>query len=219
MDIFDIIGPVMVGPSSSHTAGVVRIGNVARRILGDTAGDIKVMFHGSLADTYKGHGSDRAVIAGMLGFAADDARIRNSLELAEEEGVSFSFQKVKLDDVHPNTLIIHAEKNGKTVDVVGHSIGGGNILISNINGIEVEFTGKYDTLVINHNDAPGVIASVTKMLADENINIANMKVYRAQKGGSAIMVIDTDDRLSRSLGAKARVIENVEGATVIEGIY
>lgn len=219
MNIFDIIGPVMVGPSSSHTAGLVRIGMAVYKILGAVPAVIEIKFHGSLAKTYKGHGSDKAIISGLLGFHPDDERIKDSLDIADQKGIQYSFITVDLTDAHPNTVIITAATSeGETINVQAESTGGGNILIRNIDGIEVEFDGQYDTLVIRHSDAPGAVALVTNILAVMQVNIANMKVYRSRKGGDAIMIISTDGQLEKSLGKTIESLPHIKRATVIWGI-
>lgn len=214
MQIFDILGPVMIGPSSSHTAGVVRIGNVARRILGHTPSHALIQFHGSLAKTYRGHGSDKAIIAGLMGFPPDDVRIRDSLELAKEAGFSYEIETITLDDAHPNTIVL--DLSGLTIQA--SSVGGGAILIQKINEIEVLFDGYYDTLVVIHQDMPGAAALVTNLLAVEKINIAGMKVYRSKKGGRAIMVIEVDGQLDKNLGPVIESLPRIEQVTILEGM-
>ena len=219
MNIFDIIGPVMVGPSSSHTAGAARIGAMARKILGETPKKARILFHGSFANTYKGHGSDKAVIGGLLGFAPDDMRIRDSLSIAEEEGLDFKFETITLDDTHPNTIVIIAEtENGKHINMQGASVGGGNIIIQKLGGIDVDFNGNFDTLIIEHTDAPGVIAHVTNYLASRRINIANMKVFRSSKGGPSIMIIETDGYLPGDISSDIQKIDRITGSTAIAKI-
>lgn len=219
MNLFDIIGPVMVGPSSSHTAGVVRIGNVARNILGCTPTKARIKFHGSFAKTYAGHGSDKAIIGGLLGCKPDDESIRNSLQAAADIGLVYSFEVVEIPDAHPNTLIVEAEaSDGKYLSLLGESIGGGNILVRRINDIEVEYNGQYDTLVINHKDAPGAISLVANLLAVARINIASMKVYRASKGGDAIMLIEIDGKLDKALSKTVESLPHITKATVLEGL-
>jgi len=219
MNVFDIVGPVMVGPSSSHTAGPVRIGNVARKILGAEPIEIAVKFHGSFAKTYAGHGSDRAIIGGMLGFLPDDSRIRDSLKIAAERGIAFKFETVELANAHPNTLIVEAlEATGGKVFVLGESVGGGNIIIRQINNTLVEFTGQYDTLVIAHHDAPGAISLVTNLLSIRQINIASMKMYRSHKGGEAIMIIETDGLLDQGLAQYISALPNVTKTTILRGL-
>ena len=213
MQLFDVLGPVMIGPSSSHTAGVVRIGNVARRILGHTPSRAIIQFHGSLAKTYEGHGSDKAIVAGLLGFKPDDVRIRDSLELAKKAGLSYEIKQVELEDAHPNTVLL--DLNGLTMQAA--SVGGGNILVQKINDIDVLFDGNYDTLIIIHRDKPGAVASVTNFLALEKINIAGMKVYRSKKGGSAIMVIEVDGLLNKKLAAMLEQLPSIQQVTILYG--
>lgn len=194
---FDIIGPIMIGPSSSHTAGAVRLGLMARAILGEEVKDIKIKLHGSFAETYKGHGTDRALIAGIMGFKPDDERIRNSLQIASEQGINYNFSKVQLEDAHPNTAIIELVGiSNRKVIVQGASIGGGNIVISMIDNYEVSLSGKYPSVIIVHQDMPGVVNGVTAALARYNINIAYMKVSRSEKGAEALMNIEVDDLIT-----------------------
>lgn len=200
MNIFDIIGPVMVGPSSSHTAGAARIGRIARDLLGERPVKAVVKFHGSFAQTYKGHGTDKAVTAGLLGMFPDDPRISESLHIAEQEELEITFETVFLKDAHPNTVVIEAEgSSGRKLLVEGASIGGGSVVIKRINDLNIEFTGEFNTLVIPHKDIPGAVASVSNILAYYNINIASMKVYRPNRRGEAMMVIETDQEINPDL--------------------
>ncbi len=196
-NVFDIIGPIMIGPSSSHTAGAVRLGLMARAILGEEVATAKIQLHGSFAQTYKGHGTDRALIAGIMGFLPDDERIRDALEIAKNKEIEFSFSKVELENAHPNTAIITlGSASGRTVKIQGASIGGGNIVISAINNYSVNLSGKYPSIIIVHQDMPGVINGVTAALARFNINIAYMKVSRSERGAEALMNIEVDDDIS-----------------------
>jgi L-serine dehydratase len=196
MDILDILGPIMVGPSSSHTAGAARIGKITRMILQSQPETADIFFHGSFAETYQGHGSDRAVLGGLLGFDPDDEQIRNSVTLAKQKGLAFTFNTIELADAHPNTILIEAHSaDGKSVRVQGASIGGGNITIQMIDNSKVSFNGEYDTLIVHHDDQPGVIALVSGVFGTQRINIAGMKDFRDQRGGHAIMVIETDGDL------------------------
>jgi L-serine dehydratase len=182
MNIFDIIGPVMIGPSSSHTAGAVRIGGVSGRILGEDAAHAEIGLAGSFAETYRGHGTDRALVAGLLGMFPDDARIRDSFRLAKERGMTFTFSTVKIPHAHPNTARISLTGvTGKTAVVEAASVGGGNILITRVNGTETAFTGNLDTLIIVNEDIPGVIAKVTTLLASMGINIDTFKLSQNQQ--------------------------------------
>lgn len=200
MDVFDIIGPVMIGPSSSHTAGAVRIGKMVRGLLGEEPKDVIVKLHGSFAHTYRGHGTDKAIIAGLMDMSPDDLRIRDSLKLANELGICYRIETVDIKDAHPNTALIEAKGiSGNEIKVMGASIGGGNIVIKQINGLEVEFSGQYNTLIILHNDAPGTIGAVTNLLGSFDINIAQMRDFRTHRGGIAIMVLETDQQVSEEL--------------------
>ena len=218
LQAFDIIGPVMIGPSSSHTAGAVRIGKYARSILGNIPVKAEIHFSGSFAKTYKGHGTDKAVIAGILGMDTDDARIRISMEIAKEEGLDFSFTEVDISDAHPNTAeIILTDADGKTASVQGASIGGGNIIINKINGTEVSISGKSDTLIIPHQDVPGMIAVVTNILAEHGVNIHGFSLCRDRKGGTAVMTIEIDGNMNEDINA---ILENphIFASTILKAI-
>ncbi len=192
LHLFDIVGPAMIGPSSSHTAGAVRIGQVVQSLLGRTVERAKIGLHGSFAMTYKGHGTDRAIAGGLMGLAVDDPGIRSSLATAKERGVVIEFEQINIQGAHPNTVLIHARSGGNRVEVMASSIGGGSIVVSGIDGIDVDFSGDEHTLIVRHKDAPGVIASVSSVLARHGINIATMKVSRTAAGQKAIMVLELD---------------------------
>ena len=196
LDIFDILGPVMVGPSSSHTAGAVRIGNMARALLGSQPVKADIALHGSFAETGQGHGTDRALVAGLLGMRPDNLDIPRSFEIAAEQGLEFCIHPVQLRDAHPNTAVLKVEDaNGKKMTVQGVSIGGGRIRVDKINGVDVNFTGAYNTLVVRHQDVAGELSRITNELAVGGVNIANMSLCRHQRGGDAIMVIETDQQV------------------------
>jgi L-serine dehydratase len=193
VSLLDIIGPVMVGPSSSHTAGACRIGLFTRGLLGDTPQEALVELHGSFARTGEGHGTDRAIVGGLLGFRPDDERLRQSLELAQEAGLAVKFQTVKLrGEHHPNTARITAGRDDRKAVVVGSSLGAGRILITGIDGFPVEVTGAYATLVFVARDEPGMVAAVTGALAREGDNLATLRVSRRQRGGEAIHLYELD---------------------------
>lgn len=197
--VFDIIGPRMTGPSSSHTAGACRLANTARRIAGEDIMSVTFTLYGSFAKTGAGHGTDKALIAGILGMQPDDPGIINAYETAEQLGVDVSFSYSEETMHHPNTVRIHVTgKDGNTTEVVGESIGGGNIRIVEINGLDVELTGDYPTLIIQYQDVPGVVAVVTHVLAQHHINIAFMRVFRHGKGADAYMIIETDQAVDVS---------------------
>lgn len=198
--VFDIIGPQMIGPSSSHTAGAARLGRIAWRLADENVNTAEVTLYGSFAQTGKGHGTDRAIVAGLMGMLPDDPKIRDSIELAEKQGkqirVLFSSEEME----HPNTArIVIKRENGHVIDVTGASIGGGKIEIQRINGMEVSFGCEYPTLLVFHRDCPGVIRDVTKALAETGINIAFMHVFRSSRYFHACMVIETDDVIPQEL--------------------
>ncbi|MGN0799126.1 MAG: L-serine ammonia-lyase, iron-sulfur-dependent subunit beta [Christensenellales bacterium] len=191
--LFDIIGPRMVGPSSSHTAGAAKLGYMARKIARGDVKEAELTLYGSFATTGRGHGTDKALVAGVLGLAPDDARLRFSLLLAQEAGVAVTINFSEEEPDHPNTARIRLTgTDGRVTEVVGASIGGGNIRITEINGMAVEFSGEYPTLIVRHTDVPGVINDVTSILARERINVAFMRVFRQARRADACMVIETD---------------------------
>ena len=218
MNVFDIIGPVMIGPSSSHTAGAARIGRIAYMLLGQPAKRAEILLHGSFAKTYKGHGTDKALIAGIMGMKPDDARLRSSFELAEQAGLSFEITTGHLEDAHPNTAQITLYGEDSQVSVQGPSVGGGNILINRINGMAVEISGQFTTLIVLHRDAPGTIAHVTELLGSNGINIANFRLAREQKGGTAVMTIEIDGDAGKELNRQVAALENVLGSTMLKPI-
>ncbi len=194
--IFDMIGPVMIGPSSSHTAGVVKIGLFAYRFLGEVPEVVKITFYNSFATTYKGHGSDRAVIGGLMGFATDDFKIKNALDLAEERGMQIEYTKIgNASDLHPNTIRIEARKGEKHIEVVGESKGGGVIKIVEIDDFLANVDGSLQTLILTAEDRPGAIAFIADLISHDGCNIASMTVSRQSKQGTAMHVIELDTPL------------------------
>lgn len=219
MQLFDIIGPVMIGPSSSHTAGAARIGRVTRMLLGEDVRFARILFHGSFAKTWEGHGADRAVIGGLLGLAVDDPHLRRSRELAQERGMAYTIGTVQLPSAHPNTVIIEATGvSDKQVRVQAASVGGGSIRVQYLNGMEVGFSGERTTLIIQHLDAPGAIANVSRMLAEEKTNIATMRVFREKAGGRAVMALELDSVPSDALLARLRAVEGFAGVTLLRSL-
>ena len=191
--IFDIIGPVMIGPSSSHTAGAARLGKMARCIFGNTPKKVEMTLYGSFAKTYKGHGTDRALLGGLLGFKEDYKRIRNAKELADEAGLDYTFIESPLDIGHP--IVVKFDLYGdhnRHMAVVGRSIGGGQIMITEVDGNDMSITGDEFTLVVFHEDRPGAISLISQALSESDINIASMRVFRKGKYKDAVMVITTD---------------------------
>lgn len=194
ISVLDIIGPVMVGPSSSHTAGACRIGLLARALLDATPERARIELHGSFARTGQGHGTDRALVGGVLGMSPDDERLRNALEIAEREALAVSFRNVTLrGEVHPNTARVTLEGERKKATVTGSSIGAGRIVLVDIDGYPVELTGALPALVIVARDRPGVVARVSGLLADAGGNIASLRVSRRAKGGDAIHIYEMDE--------------------------
>jgi len=194
VSLLDIIGPVMVGPSSSHTAGACRLGLLARGLVGGTPQSALLELHGSFARTGEGHGTDKALAGGLLGFRPDDERIRQALEIAEREGLDYRFDKTTIgEDAHPNTVRMTVQRGDQTAVAVGASLGAGRVRLSEINGYPVELSGSYYTVLIVAEDRPGSIARICGVLADHEVNIANMRVTRKERGGDAFMVIEADD--------------------------
>lgn len=210
MNLFDIIGPVMVGPSSSHTAGAVKIGYVTRKLLGEPIASAKILLHGSFAATGKGHGTHFAIVAGLLGMLPDDVHIPKSLDIAKESNMNIEFGKIELEDRHPNSVQLVLEGvNGRKLTVIGESIGGSLINIANVDGLEANFSGEHPTLIVHNLDQPGHVAEVTSMLAHKSVNIASMQLYRAKRGGNAVMVIECDQEVP---------IESVKWLEHLEGV-
>lgn len=193
--VFDIIGPVMVGPSSSHTAGAARIGLTARNLLGRQPSWAKIYLYGSFAKTYQGHGTDFALAGGLLGFETDDTRMSNALEIAKEKNLDITFIEDSAKTDHPNTVRLLIGDDQEQLEIVGISIGGGKIEITELNGFELRLSGNHPAILIMHNDRFGAIASVTKILAKHEINIGHMEVNRKDVGKEALMVIEVDQNI------------------------
>ena len=217
LDIFDILGPVMVGPSSSHTAGAVRIGRMARTLLGGEPVRAKIGLYGSFAETGQGHGTDKALVAGLLGLKPDDMKIPNSFDLAKQRGLKFTFETARLREAHPNTAVLEVElANGKVLTLQAASTGGGRIRVDKLNGVEVSFTGAFNTLVIRHKDIAGELADVTRELSNGRVNIANMSLCRDRRGGDALTVIATDQKVPKVVRQLIGELRGVEGLTYYE---
>ncbi len=194
VSLLDIIGPVMVGPSSSHTAGACRIGLLVRGLVGGTPQRARIELHGSFARTGEGHGTDKALTGGLLGFRPDDERLRDALDIMEREGLDFRFEKTTLDDdAHPNTVRLTVERGEQIVTVIGSSLGAGRIRLSEIDGFPVELSGNLPTIVLVAADRPGSVARIAGILADKHVNLATMRLTRKERGGDAFMVIECDD--------------------------
>src|SRR3954470_16439061 len=177
VSLLDIIGPVMVGPSSSHTAGACRLGLLARGLVGGTPDRAKIELHGSFARTGEGHGTDKAIVAGLMGFRPDDDRIRTALEIAEREGLDYKFEKTTLDEeAHPNTVRISLERGDRSAVMTGSSLGAGRVLVTDIDGYPVEVTGNYHTIVLVAEDVKGSVARIATILAAHDLNIATLRL-------------------------------------------
>lgn len=215
--VFDILGPIMVGPSSSHTAGAVRLGKISAGIIDNSFYKVSFYLHGSFANTYKGHGTDKALVAGVLGMNPSDKRIKTSLNIAKEQNIETEFIETDLGYVHPNTVkIVFHYKDQDDFYVIGSSTGGGSILITNINGNEITFSGDSPTILIKYNDIKGSISRISSILASKEINIATMKVSR--EGKIATMVIEIDSPIENQLLETITSLDEVVDITAINPI-
>ena len=216
---FDILGPNMIGPSSSHTAGALRIAFVAGRMV-EKAVSVKFVLYGSFARTYHGHGTDRALVGGILGYHPDDERIRDSFEHAKEAGLAFSFEENFTDkEIYPNTVDIYVtDKDGSGGSLRGKSIGGGNAVITRLNGVDVELTGNYCTLVVEHVDKKGTLAFVTTVLSAYDLNIGSLRLYRESKGKRAYAIIEVDTNVSNQVVSALKGVESVTNVLVVPAI-
>lgn len=194
--VFDMIGPVMIGPSSSHTAGVVRIGRAARKVFGSKPEMAEITFYNSFARTYEGHGSDRAIIAGLLDFQTDDARIKNALEIAEQEKFQYTFKSIgNASTFHPNTVRVKMKSGSREMEVLGESKGGGIVNIAEVNGFKADFSASLHTTIIFADDVKGSVAFIASVLAHDDCNIATMSVSRKGKNDLACLVFEMDSGL------------------------
>lgn len=210
MNLYDILGPVMVGPSSSHTAGAVKIGYVSRKLMAQPIRRAEILLYGSFLATGKGHGTQLAIVAGLLGMKPDDSRIPHSFELAKENNMEVVIGEAELREAHPNSVqLILTGMDGKRLEIVGESIGGSRINIASIDGLSANFSGEYPTLIVHNLDQPGHVAEVTSMLAHKSVNIATLQLYRASRGGHAVMVLECDQEIPR---------ESIEWLAHLEGI-
>lgn len=218
LSVFDVIGPNMVGPSSSHTAGAVRISLLARKMIAGKIVKAKFILYGSFANTYRGHGTDRALLGGIMNFQTDDLRIRDSFNLAKEAGIEYSFEiNTNEKDVHPNTAdIILTNEDGFQIIVRGESLGGGKVRISEINKVKVDFNGEYSTLIVIHKDAKGVMAHITKVLSEHDVNIAFMKLFREEKGGTAYAIVESDEKIPKSVISEIQENKSVVNSMLVE---
>ena len=219
MNLFDILGPVMVGPSSSHTAGAVRIGFVAGKLLGEPIKKAEILLYGSFLATGDGHGTRKAIVAGLLGMQPDDYQIADSFDIAKNQGIEISFGEAKLEEAHPNTAVIHLQGIGeKTLEIQASSIGGSRINIDKIDGIDTNFSGDHPTLIVHNLDQPGHVSEVTSMLAHKSVNIASMQLYRSAKGEKAVMVLECDQPIPADGISWLKHVEGVLKVTYFAGI-
>src|SRR5215213_5229493 len=218
VSILDVMGPVMVGPSSSHTAGTARLGRVAREILDREPARVHFFLHPPLAATYRGHGSDFALVGGAIGLNVDDPRIPEAIRIAEQMDVEIEFSEEDLGEVHPNTVRIEIEGGGRQVEIVGSSIGGGVIEVFQINGFQTRFKGDSPTLLLFYRDRPGMIAEVAKAIAEEGINIASLYCSRKQRGKDAFMQVDVDSPLSQQALQRICSLDDVTDARYLDRI-
>lgn len=213
MSLFDILGPVMVGPSSSHTAGAVKIGYISRQLLGENIKRAEIYLHGSFLATGTGHGTDKALVAGLLGMKTDDNNIPESFLIAQNAGMEIVFGKVNLKNVHPNSVKLKLTAiSGRKLEIIASSVGGGKIKICKIDGLDANFSGDHPTLVVHNLDQPGHVTEVTSMLAHKGVNIATMQLYRNHRGGDAVMVIECDQEVPEQ---SVRWLERLEGITKV----
>ena len=218
ISVFDVLGPGMIGPSSSHTAGAAVIAFLAHEMIAPPLKKVEFILYGSFSRTYRGHGTDRALLGGIMGFGADDARIRNAFQIAAERGLTYSFTPRDTGtDLHPNTVDICMENvGGRVVTVRGESLGGGKVRISQINGVSVDFTGDYSTVIVVQQDKPGVVAHITRVLSDSNVNIAFMRLFREAKGHTAYTIVESDGRFPEGIEEPLRANPNVHDVMIVE---
>lgn len=216
MNIFDIMGPVMVGPSSSHTAGAVKIGFISRQLLREEIQSAQLFLHGSFLATGKGHGTDKALIAGLLGMKPGDERIPYSLKIAGERGMSYTFSGIELRNVHPNSVMLKLQGvNGRKLELVASSTGGGTIKICRIDGVDVNIGADYPALIVHNVDKPGHVSAVTSLLGNYEVNIAAMQLYRDKRGENAVMVIECDQEIPEEIFDRLKKLEGIAKITYL----
>lgn len=212
--IFDIVGPVMIGPSSSHTAGAARIGNMAHQFAGDDIVSVKFYLHGSFAKTYRGHGTDKALLAGVLGYTESDEHLKQAFEIAHSRGISYDFIEKDLGDVHPNSVQIVIEaKEGKKISLIGSSIGGGNIQIIQLNGIDLTISGEHPTIIAKHQSSKSVLLGITAILTQYDHDVLFMSFFKKNKDGEGIIVVEVADAVNNF------VIESIKHMPGITDVY
>lgn len=216
VSIFEVAGPIMIGPSSSHTAGAAKLARIARQIVGVPFSHVSFGLHGSFARTYQGHGTDKALVSGALGLREDDERLRQAFLLAKQKGIGFDFYEIDLDQMHENSVkMTFFHMDGRKSEVIGSSIGGGQIMIKYIDGFETEVTAQSPTLIIRQYDRKGVVSDISRVLANSHINIGIMKLSRKAKGDDASMVIETDDVIPVQVVENLKKLENVISVNAI----
>ena len=218
ISVFDVLGPNMIGPSSSHTAGAAVIAYLAQKMIAPPLKQVEFTLYGSFAKTYRGHGTDRALLGGIMGFSTDDTRIRDSFRIAGERGLSYCFTPNETEtEVHPNTVDIRMENTaGRVMTVRGESLGGSKVRIVRINGVKVDFTGEYSAVIVVHQDKPGVAAHITKVISDRNVNIAFMRLFREAKGHTAYTIVESDDRLPEEIAETLWENPNIHDVMIVQ---
>lgn len=218
ISVFDVLGPNMIGPSSSHTAGTAVIAYLAQKMIQGPLKEVEFILYGSFAKTYRGHGTDRALLGGIMGFGTDDTRIRDSFQIAQERGLKYHFTVNETEtEIYPNTVdIIMTNAQGQTMTIRGESLGGGKVRIVRINQVEVEFTGEYSAVIVIQRDKPGVVAHITKCLSDYGVNIAFMRLFREAKGDVAYTIVESDDRLPTNIADNLKTNQYIQDVMVIQ---
>ncbi|MBF8435732.1 L-serine ammonia-lyase, iron-sulfur-dependent, subunit beta [Halanaerobiaceae bacterium Z-7014] len=216
--LFDVMGPIIIGPSSSHTAGAAKLGRLARLIFDEKIEEAEIGLHGSFASTGKGHGTDKALVGGLLGFKPDDPRIRESLKLADDNGVKINFSNIKLPDAHPNSVKITMKNDANSLTVIGSSVGGGNVKVTKIEDYKVNITGSLPTIWLIHQDKPGMVGLITSILGSYNLNIAFMQDFRKIKGTVASAIIELDQEVSKYTLNHLKNTNNIEKVRYIPAL-
>jgi len=218
ISVFDVLGPNMIGPSSSHTAGAAAIALLAYKMIRGPVRKVQFTLYGSFAKTYRGHGTDRALLGGIMGFEPDDRRIRDSFSIADDRGLEYVFQiNEQEEDIHPNTVdILMVSEQGDEMSVRGESLGGGKVRIVRINQVEVDFTGEYSAVIVIHQDKPGVVAHISRCLGEYQVNIAYMKLYREAKGATAYCIVEADERLPVKIVEQIEENKHVQEAILVQ---
>ena len=218
ISVFDVLGPNMIGPSSTHTDGAEIIAFLAQKMITPPLVRVNFTLYGSFAKTYHGHGTDRALLGGIMGFSADDTRIRDSFDIAAKRGLAYSFTPNETEtDIHPNTVDIRMENaEGQVMTVRGESLGGGKVRIVRINGVKVDFSGEYNALIVVQQDKPGVVAHITNILSEHGVNIAFMRLFREAKGHTAYTIVESDERLPEGVSKLLRQNPNITDVMVVQ---